>query len=190
MTLVQHLPRASGLTLRRRGLPGHATEGIVKRSRDRARHETAGTRGFTVIELLIVIGILGVLVSLALGKYSDYRERIRVNQAVTEIGGLSVTISQYILENRSPPDSLADVRADGKLDPWGRPYQYFNLTSQKGNGKARKDKKLNPLNSDFDLYSMGKDGYSQSSLMAKTSRDDIIRARDGRFIGLAQDFDP
>jgi general secretion pathway protein G len=163
----------------------------VKSSRTRTRHDIAGSRGFTVIELMIVIGIFGVLVSLAVGKYSDYRERIRVNQAVTEIAALSVTISQYALDNnRTLPDTLADIRADGKLDPWGRPYRYFNLSSHKGNGYARKDKKLNPLNSDFDLYSMGKDGKSQSSLMAKTSRDDIVRARDGRFIGLAQDFDP
>jgi general secretion pathway protein G len=156
----------------------------------RIRHETVGSLGFTLIEVLIVIGILAALVSLAIAKYSDYRERVRVNQAVTEVGALSVTIAQYILENHTPPDSLADVRADGKLDPWGRPYQYFNLTSLKGNGKARKDKKLNPLNTDFDLYSVGKDGASQTSLMAPTSRDDVIRARDGRFIGLATDFDP
>lgn len=152
--------------------------------------ETAGSLGFTLIEILIVIAIIGALVSLAIPKYADYRERVRVNQAVTEIGAMSVIISQYILENRSPPDTLAQVGAAGKLDPWGWPYEYFNLTSKKGNGKARKDKKLNPLNTDFDLYSLGKDGSSQSSLMAKTSRDDVIRARDGRFIGLAKDFDP
>jgi general secretion pathway protein G len=157
----------------------------------RARFETGRSLGFTLIEALIVAAILGVLASLATAKYSDYRERVRVSQAVTEIGALSVTISQYALENNhTPPDSLADVRAGGKLDPWGRPYQYFNLVNSKGNGKARKDKKLNPLNTDFDLYSMGKDGASQTSLMAKTSRDDVIRAGDGRFIGLAQDFDP
>ena len=157
----------------------------------RARFETSRSPGFTLIEVLIVIAILGVLAGLATAKYSDYRERVRVSQAVTEIGALSVTISQYALENNHmPPDSLADVRAGGKLDPWGRPYQYFNLVNSKGNGSARKDKKLNPLNTDFDLYSMGKDGASQTSLMAKTSRDDVIRAGDGRFIGLARDFDP
>jgi general secretion pathway protein G len=156
----------------------------------RTRRETAGSLGFTLIEILIAMAIIGVLASLVIPKYADYREGVRVYQAETEIGAMSVIISNYMLDTGSPPDTLAQVGAAGKLDPWGWPYEYFNLTSRKGNGHARKDKSLNPLNSDFDLYSVGKDGSSQSSLMAKTSRDDVIRARDGRFIGLATDFDP
>jgi general secretion pathway protein G len=156
----------------------------------RTRRETAGSLGFTLIEILIVIAIIGVLVSLAIPKYEDYRERVRVYQAETDIAAISAIISAYTVDSRSLPDTLAQVGNAGKLDPWGRPYEYFNLTSKKGNGNARKDKSLNPLNSDFDLYSVGKDGSSHPSLMAKTSRDDVIRARDGSFIGLATDFDP
>ena len=51
-----------------------------------------------------------------------------------------------------------------------------------------KDRFLVPINSDFDLYSMGKDGKSQMPLTAKDSRDDIIRANDGAYIGLAYAF--
>jgi general secretion pathway protein G len=54
-----------------------------------------------------------------------------------------------------------------------------------GVGKARKNQFLVPLNSDYDLYSTGQDGDSQSPLKAKVSRDDIIRANDGAYIGLA-----
>ena len=149
-----------------------------------------GSVGFTAIEMLIALAILGVLASLAYSRYADYTERIRQATATTDINGMSVIIAQYNLENRRFPDSLADVRLDTRLDPWGRQYAYFNLATHKGNGKARKDRQLNPLNSDFDLYSVGKDGGSSSSLQAKNSRDDIVRARDGRFIGLASDFDP
>ncbi len=78
----------------------------------------------------------------------------------------------------------------GKADPWGHPYEYFNLITAKGNGQARKDKKLAPLNTDFDLYSVGPDGQTAASLVNKASRDDTVRARDGGFIGLASDFDP
>ena len=55
-------------------------------------------------------------------------------------------------------------------------------------GQARKDRFLVPLNSDFDLYSLGKDKSSAAPLNAKASRDDILRALDGGFIGVAAKF--
>jgi general secretion pathway protein G len=45
-----------------------------------------------------------------------------------------------------------------------------------------------PINSDYDLYSMGKDGESVPPLTARASRDDVIRANDGAYIGLASEF--
>ena len=58
----------------------------------------------------------------------------------------------------------------------------------KGGGKARKDHFLHPINTDFDLYSMGPDGKSTAPLTAKISQDDIIRANDGGFVGLAAHY--
>ena len=55
-------------------------------------------------------------------------------------------------------------------------------------GQKRKDKSLHPLNSDYDLYSMGPDGQSQTAITAKASRDDTIRANNGGFIGVAEDY--
>jgi general secretion pathway protein G len=55
-------------------------------------------------------------------------------------------------------------------DPWGNPYQYLPLdgASPPGGGgaaaHARKDRFLVPIDTDFDLYSMGKDGQSASAL--------------------------
>ena len=72
------------------------------------------------------------------------------------------------------------------LDPWGRPYEYLNITLSPS--LARKDLALHPINSDFALYSKGKDGASQPPLTAATSRDDIVRANDGQFIGLASTY--
>jgi general secretion pathway protein G len=42
-----------------------------------------------------------------------------------------------------------------------------------------------PVNSDYDLYSMGKDEDSQAAFTAQVSRDDVVRANDGNFFGLA-----
>ena len=74
------------------------------------------------------------------------------------------------------------------LDPWGRPYAYLNIAAAGGIGDVRKDKNLNPLNTDFDLYSLGEDGASASPLTAKNSRDDIVRANNGAYIGLGEDY--
>lgn len=152
----------------------------------RSRHSL----GATIIELMITIAIVAVLAMFATAKYQDYRERVRVAQAVADISAMSTRISQYILDNRSPPSSLTDVGFGSRLDPWGRAYRYLDLTTSKGKGKSRRDRALNPLNTDFDLYSVGKDGQTQTSVVPPVSRDDVIRARDGAFIGLVSDFDP
>ncbi len=75
-------------------------------------------------------------------------------------------------------------------DPWGNPFQYLKIEGRntKGVGKLRKDRGLVPVNSDFDLYSKGRDGKSQSPFTSKASQDDIVRANNGRFIGLVSDY--
>jgi general secretion pathway protein G len=150
----------------------------------------SAARGMTVLELMIGVLIVAVLAGIATSGYQNYRERIRVSQAVTDIGAMSVQIKHYMVDNPGAPASLAEIGLGKKLDPWGHPYYYLDLTTTAGKGKSRRDKKLNPLNSDFDLYSAGKDGLTQTQLTAHNSRDDVIRAGDGRFIGLASDFDP
>ena len=146
--------------------------------------------GWTIVEMLMVIAIIGVLASVALPKYQDYRERVRVAQAITDIAAINTRIRLRMNDIRNPPGSLAEMGLDSLRDPWGRPYQYLRLAGLKGiAGKARKNKNLVPLNSDFDLYSMGKDGKSAGPLTAQASRDDVILANDGRFIGLASDYE-
>jgi general secretion pathway protein G len=55
-------------------------------------------------------------------------------------------------------------------------------------GQARKDRKLVPINSDFDLFSPGRDGKTTGPLTAKASQDDIVRGSDGAFVGLGKDY--
>ncbi len=147
--------------------------------------------GFTLLEILLTIAVVSVVAAIAIPQYEGYVERARVAVAVSDITSMSVDIIRYMDDhNYNPPETLADVSMADKLDPWGRGYVYTPLVGVKGKGTARKDKKLNPLNSDFDLYSVGKDGDSKLPLTVKVSQDDVIRARDGRFVGLAKDFDP
>ena len=144
-------------------------------------------RGFTMMELMLTVGLVGVLASIAVAAYQGYRERVRENQTAREIAAMSADIQRFALDRRVFPDSLADIGQAGRLDPWGRPYVYYNVEAN-GKGGARKDHKLNPLNTDFDLYSLGKDGKSKPQITQKDSVDDMIRASNGRFVGKACDF--
>jgi len=64
----------------------------------------------------------------------------------------------------------------------------LSLTVEGVNGKRRKDHSLVPVNSDYDLYSMGPDGKSKPPFTARDSRDDIVRAANGGFIGPVSEF--
>lgn len=160
----------------------------VRRVPRRRRPITQG--GFTLVELMLFIIIVAILSQLAVNAYRNYSERVQLGTAATDIAALSVDILQYANDHRGLPDSLADIGRANMKDPWGNAYQYLNHGNLKGNGQMRKDKNIVPINSDFDLYSMGKDGQSQDTLTAPVSRDDIVRANNGRFVGLASDYDP
>ncbi|MGV3741790.1 MAG: prepilin-type N-terminal cleavage/methylation domain-containing protein [Burkholderiaceae bacterium] len=145
------------------------------------------SKGMTLIELMIVIAIIGILTSVAISSYSDYLERLRVKQAIMDISSMSAKINQYFMDSGDFPATLAEVGGYAN-DPWGKPYVYVNLTAVHGRGKARKDRKLNPLNSDYDLYSLGKDGVTKPQITNRDSLDDVLRASDGAFIDLASKF--
>lgn len=142
--------------------------------------------GFTLIELLITVTILAVISSIAVVGYRGYIETTRLHIVITQLTEMSIAITDYGLENASFPSSLDEIGLGNMRDPWGNPYQYLNIAEAKG--EARKDHNLVPLNTDYDLYSMGPDGKSVSPLTAQASRDDIIRANNGAYIGLAADY--
>lgn len=144
-------------------------------------------QGFTVLELMLAILIVGILAMLAIGQYSNYQERVLVGQAIHDIASISLEIQQMAAFNGRLPVDLAEVGHGGALDPWGNAYVYTDLTGP-GNGAARKDRRLNPLNSDFDLFSKGKDGVFKPQISHRDSLDDVIRASDGRFIDLAEKY--
>ena len=143
---------------------------------------------FSVIELLLVIALIATLAAIAVPSYFAALEQARITRAVADIHNIELEIKVFTLTQGRQPVDLSEVGADIFIDPWGHPYVYTDLSAIKGKGKARKDRFLNPLNSDFDLYSLGEDGASSTPLTAKASRDDIVRANDGAFIGLASEY--
>jgi general secretion pathway protein G len=124
---------------------------------------------------------------MATSRYLTAIERARLVRVIADIKNISTVIQDFEHATGRPPDSLADVGMAGLVDLWGNPYQYLRLSGAPP-GPARKDKFLVPINTTYDLYSMGPDGKSSPPLTAQDSRDDIIRANDGGYIGRASEY--
>ncbi len=108
------------------------------RSRRRAR-------GFTLIELMVVLVIIGVLAALIVPNVLDRADDARVTAARTDVNNLMQALKLYRLDNQRYPTTEQGLQALvtrpstaptppnwrpylDKLpqDPWGRPYQYLN----------------------------------------------------------------
>ncbi len=170
--------------------------GIGERSRSVRLLRGGGSdaSGFTLVELLVVILVIGILSAIAIPSLLNAQRRAQTTRAVAEIRSLEKEIAKYELDHNELPADL-DAIGWSHVDPWDSPYEYVNLEAlARGSGgggiagKARKDRFLVPINSDFDLYSKGPDGASQLPLTAKHSRDDIIRGGNGSFVGIAEEF--
>jgi general secretion pathway protein G len=117
--------------------------------------------GFTLIEVMVVVVILGILAALVVPKIMDRPDEARVVAARQDIGALMQALKLYRLDNQRYPTTAQGLQAlvtrpsseplpaawhsyleRLPLDPWGHPYQY-----------------LNPgLQGEIDVFSFGADG--------------------------------
>jgi general secretion pathway protein G len=133
--------------------------------------------GFTLLELMMVCLILVVLVTIAIPSFINYRDSARVSRAMSEIRMLEAAIAAFYSERGTLPTQLSDIGYGTLLDPWGKNYQYSQPPSRLYAGT--------PVNSDYDLWSMGADTVTTSASLVD-NEDDIIRANDGGSVGLAK----
>ena len=125
----------------------------------RMHSRTRLRRGFTLLELLLVLVILVVIAGFGIQAFNGTRERAKKQQAKITLGMLSTSLKQYQMEVNNLPSALealhvmpADIADPSNwvrkidkpvpLDPWDHPYEY------------------KPNGSEFELLSVGPDGQS------------------------------
>jgi general secretion pathway protein G len=117
--------------------------------------------GYTLLELLVVMGILALLTAVATPQLMGYFGKAKAQSAQVQIQSIGTALELYYMENGSYPSQRAGLRAlveplpeaahwngpylkkaQSLLDPWGRPYQYS----------------FPDANGDYAVYSLGPDG--------------------------------
>ena len=159
-------------------------------------------QGFTLLELIFGIFIVLTLAGIAVPLFADYLHKANVDRAVLDIRTMEKEIILFELEKGRYPgwpptmlETMQEIGRDYFKDPWGTPYQYRNLAQgpHTGGGKpqfCRRDRSYNPLNYDFDLYSVGPDRQvpTHRQITANKGADDIVRAANGRYVGVGAQF--
>lgn len=118
------------------------------------RRRKPARNGFTLVELMVVLVIIGLLATVVMINVLPSQDRAMATKARADIATLSQAMEMYRLDNmRYPPslDALAQPRPTGggayvrnlPEDPWGRPYQ---MSAPGPNG------------SPFEIVSLGSDG--------------------------------
>lgn len=124
----------------------------------------AAQRGFTLIEVMVVVVILGILAAVVVPRVMDRPDQARTTKAQNDIRALESALNLYRLDNFNYPstelglsalvtrptntDGARNWRSGGYIDrlqkdPWGNEYQYLRP------GRDGRE---------FDLYSLGADG--------------------------------
>lgn len=122
-------------------------------------------RGFTLIEIMVVVVILGILGALVLPNVMSRPDQAKATAARTDVQSIATALEIYRLDNSRYPSTAQGLEAlvqrptlaplprnwsaQGYLkslpvDPWGTPYQYLNPGLKSAQG--------------YDLYSFGADG--------------------------------
>ena len=125
-------------------------------------------RGFTLIEIMVVVVIIGVLGAIVVPQFMSRPDQAKVTAAKIDIQAIATALEMYRLDNAHYPSTQQGLEALVKrpsgsptarnwnsqgylksmpIDPWSTPYQYLNPG-------------VNSVDGTYDLYSLGADGVA------------------------------
>lgn len=136
---------------------------------------------------MIVLAILCTLAALAVPCFISFREKAKVAAALSDLKTIDKKLQDYFALNGVYPATLAAVGLGNFKDPWGTPYVYLRVAGAPAS-LLRRDRNSQPVNSDFDLYSMGADRLTDPGFNDAAARDDIVRASNGGYYGLVSNY--
>jgi general secretion pathway protein G len=155
------------------------------------RKQEGFKKAFTLVELLLTIAIVGTLSAIAIPTYTNYIQKNSNTQAAVDIKNIESQIEGFKALSGSPPNTLAAANIVAPIDPWGRSYQYLRIQGVDPNDikhLVREDKHEKPVNQDYDLYSIGKDGKTEQKFWKQDAFDDIVRCNGGAYVGPASGY--
>src|ERR1700687_1651154 len=97
--------------------------------RGRGHGARRGCAGFTIVELLIALGVLMVVSAMAVPALSDAIKSAKIARAVADVRTIGQAALGYYAQNGAPANTITDLGYDQQLDPWGRAYQYLPITA-------------------------------------------------------------
>ena len=130
------------------------------------KNSSSAQRGFTLIEIMVVVVIIGVLGAIVVPQFMSRPDQAKVTAAKIDIQAIATALEMYRLDNFAYPSTQQGLEALTKrpsglpvarnwnpqgylkslpVDPWGTPYQYLNPGVQSVDG-------------DYDIVSLGSDG--------------------------------
>jgi general secretion pathway protein G len=101
-------------------------------------------RGFSLVEVMIVIAIMVTVLAIAIPNYMTMTEKARILVSMGDVKQISTEIGLYVLSHGTFPAELNDVGFGDKRDPWGRLYEYAVITGEKKGGAIQKGQESPP----------------------------------------------
>ncbi|MGM0393777.1 MAG: type IV pilin protein [Thermodesulfobacteriota bacterium] len=119
-------------------------------------------KGFTLIELMIVVAIIGILAAIAIPNFMNYQCKARQSEAKTNLGAIRVAQEAYLAENNTYASDIDSLGWETK----GETEYTYSITSGDSTSFTAQATADNFKGSDTDTWTIDQDGDLQNTVNA------------------------